>query len=62
MHANIPPHNITKRELAMQYSPGYTHHGALKRLSKWIARCPPLDEALRVTGYSATQKFLELYD
>lgn len=42
---------MNKQELALQYFPDATSATAVRHLTRWIARCHPLVEALTGTGY-----------
>lgn len=42
---------MNKQKLALQYFPDATCATAVRHLTRWIARCHPLTEALATTGY-----------
>ncbi len=46
----------TKKELALRYFPDSTPRTAVKHLMAWIARCSPLCDTLRQSGYRPTDK------
>lgn len=48
---------MTKQELALQYFPQSAPDTAVRHLMRWIARCPPLTEALAQTGYRNRSRF-----
>lgn len=50
--------NLKKSELAKLYFPELAPHQACNRLRRWIMRCAPLQEELRKTNYSPTQRLL----
>lgn len=64
---NIPKQQITitpkkhsslmnKQELALQYFPDATAATAVRHLTRWIARCLPLAEALAQSGYQSRNR------
>lgn len=44
---------MNKQELALQYFPDATSATAVRHLTRWIARCHPLVEALTGTATKA---------
>lgn len=50
------PRAYSKSELALLYFPYSSPHTAVNHLMSWIARCAPLAEELRRTGYKKTSK------
>lgn len=50
--------NLRKSKLARLYFPELPPHQACNRLRRWIMRCLPLQEELRKTNYSPTQRLL----
>ena len=47
---------MNKQELALQYFPDATSATAVRHLTRWIARCHPLVEALTGTGYQSRNR------
>ena len=47
---------MTKQELALQYFPDATSETAVRHLTRWIARCHPLAQALAGTGYQSRNR------
>ena len=47
---------MNKQELALQYFPDATSATAVRHLTRWIARCHPLVEALTGTGYQSRKQ------
>ena len=47
---------MTKQELALQYFPYATSETAVRHLTRWIARCHPLAQALAGTGYQSRNR------
>ena len=47
---------MTKQELALQYFPDATSETAVRHLTRWIARCYPLAQALARTGYQSRNR------
>lgn len=46
----------SKFQVAMQYFPDDRYDTASRKLRRWIRDDPPLQEALRRTGYRTTQR------
>lgn len=47
---------MNKQELALQYFPDATAATAVRHLTRWIARCLPLAEALAQSGYQSRNR------
>ena len=47
---------MTKQELALQYFPDATSETAVRHLTRWIARCHPLAQALAGSGYQSRNR------
>ena len=47
----------SKQELAMLYFPDAAPHVAVNRLTSWIRRCRPLDEAMQQCSLGKYAKF-----
>lgn len=47
---------MNKQELALQYFPEATAATAVRHLTRWMARCRPLAEALEQSGYQSRNR------
>jgi len=49
---------MTKKELALRYTPDGSYGAAINRLTRWINGDPELLSALHAAGYQDTQRIL----